>query len=406
MNEKNEGVEEVILEEVVTSDKMYFDELTDKALNKGIELNLPVLLIGETGTGKTSFIRSIAQEKGAELIRLNLTGQTGVDEILGKWLANSTGMYWVDGLLIKAMKEGHWIVFDEINMALPEILSALHSLLDDDRKIILKEHRGEKITPHVNFRFFATMNPSDEYSGTKELNKAFLSRFPIIQSVEYSSRETEIIVERTGLKKEDAEKVSMIAKEIRDLKAKEKISYTCSTRDILAFSNLLVNGFKVGEAFMLSIANKVATREERNGLLKIAEFVTGENMVIEVQTNEKGKMSFNSFSEIKEVIDTALKSEREIKSKNNELIKENTNLKEVGKKTIDELKKEIEEIKVKHSEEGSGDAKLEKKITKLKEKNMIEAGSRSIAEKTIQKMIKKYSLNEDEVEDIRSSIKL
>ena len=46
---------------------MYFDGLTEKALEKGVELNLPVLLVGETGTGKTSFIRSVANKKGAEL---------------------------------------------------------------------------------------------------------------------------------------------------------------------------------------------------------------------------------------------------------------------------------------------------------------------------------------------------
>ncbi|MCK9544912.1 MAG: AAA family ATPase [Novosphingobium sp.] len=341
---KKETSFEELTAEKKSSDVMYLDELTEKALEKGIELNLPVLLIGETGTGKTGAIKNVAQKKGVDLIRLNLTGQTGVDEILGKFLVNSRGMYWVDGLLIKAMKEGHWIVFDEINMALPEILSALHSLLDDDRKIVLKERNGELIRPHANFRFFATMNPSDEYTGTKELNKAFLSRFPIIQSVEYSNKEVDIISDRTGLKKQDAEKVAMIAKEIRDLKNKEKISYTCSTRDILAFSKLLVNGFKIQDAFMLSIANKVATKEEKVGVMKVAEFVTGEKMDIGISID--GKIhNFSSFEEVSEKIKESKKRVEDIESINKNLITEMEELKKNGVNEINEIKKELEKIK-------------------------------------------------------------
>lgn len=169
---------------------IYVDKGYRDTLEKAVTNNLPVLMIGDTGCGKTTIVRELAQRKGIELYRLNLTGQTGVDEFLGKWLASpEKGTYWLDGLLIKAMKEGKWLVLDEINMALPEILSALHSLLDDDRKVVMKEFDGSTIYPHPDFRLFATMNPEDEYAGTKELNKAFLSRFPVVMNIPYSPNE-------------------------------------------------------------------------------------------------------------------------------------------------------------------------------------------------------------------------
>jgi midasin len=51
-----------------------------------IENSQPVLLMGETGTGKTTLIREIAEEAKKELVRVNLNGQTGREELVGKYI--------------------------------------------------------------------------------------------------------------------------------------------------------------------------------------------------------------------------------------------------------------------------------------------------------------------------------
>jgi MoxR-like ATPase len=143
-----------------------------------INANIPVLVEGETGVGKTSAFRYLAGLTQNAYRRLNLNGSTTVDEFVGKIMLDEKGTKWVDGVLTDAMRKGHWLVLDEINAALPEILFVLHSVLDDDGYVVLAEHTGEVVRPHANFRVFATMNPSDgQYSGTKELNQAFLDRF-------------------------------------------------------------------------------------------------------------------------------------------------------------------------------------------------------------------------------------
>jgi len=150
--------------------------LTDIA--KFINLKQPVLIEGDTGVGKTSAFRYLAHQTQSPYRRLNLNGSTTVDEFVGKVMLDKDGTYWVDGVLIDAMRKGHWLVLDEINAALPEILFVLQSLLDDDGYVVLAEKDGEVVRPHDNFRVFATMNPSEgQYSGTKELNQAFLDRF-------------------------------------------------------------------------------------------------------------------------------------------------------------------------------------------------------------------------------------
>ena len=156
----------------------------------GVANNLPVLLIGETGVGKTLAVRYLAWKTNNGLRRVNLNGATTVDEFLGKLLINEQGTYWVNGVLVDAMLSGDWILLDEINACLPEIAFCLHSLLDDDRMVVLMEYDGRIVRPHPNFRLFASMNPSEEgrYGGTKTLNEALLDRFPIVIRMDYLVR--------------------------------------------------------------------------------------------------------------------------------------------------------------------------------------------------------------------------
>jgi midasin (ATPase involved in ribosome maturation) len=260
------------------SKKILLTPRIKKALEISISLDLPALLEGETGTGKTTFIRELAREKGKTLYRINLTGQTGVDELIGKWIVNQKeGMKWIDGLLVLAMKQGDWVVLDEVNMALPEILAKLHSLLDDDKKLVLIEKEGEEIIPHPDFRFFATQNPSEDYAGTKELNKAFLSRFPLVIRVDYTTQEAKLLTE---VSEDTAIKLVEIAREIRKSKERGDISLTCSTRDIIYASKLIKGGMTLPEALEVSVINK-APQEEKKAIEKMIEIFSGEKIIID-----------------------------------------------------------------------------------------------------------------------------
>lgn len=246
-----------------TASEAYF--ITDSNLNllrACVESNSAALLIGETGTGKTTIIREVAREKGKTLIRVSVNGSMGVEEILGKWLVNKGTTVWQDGILTMALRAGHWVVFDEINAALPEILFTLHSLLDDDRKIVLAEKDNEIVAPHNQFRFFATMNPPEEYAGTKDMNKALISRFTAVLNIDvlHDTDELKLLMKK-GADKDVAYKLVSLAKRLRIHKSKDEIFYFCSTRDLVQAVQLVAGGLSLSDACLGSIVNKMSKKE-------------------------------------------------------------------------------------------------------------------------------------------------
>jgi len=84
----------------------------------------------------------------------------------------------VEGPLVRAVREGHWILLDEINLAAPETLDCLAPLLQSrDSSLVLTE-RGD-LTPvprHAHFRLFACMNPATDV-GKRDLAPSVRARF-------------------------------------------------------------------------------------------------------------------------------------------------------------------------------------------------------------------------------------
>lgn len=224
--------------------------------------NLPVLLIGETGVGKTQAVRYLAWKTNNGLRRVNLNGATTVDEFLGKLLINEQGTYWVDGVLVDAMQAGDWILLDEINACLPEIAFCLHSLLDDDRMVVLTEHDGRIVRPHPDFRLFASMNPSEEgrYGGTKMLNEALMDRFAVVLRMEYlpEPEEIEAVIAQSGNDDRDVvTRMVRVANDSRQAIHSEKIFGSFSTRRVIDWARMSKT-FDVRESAEFTILSKLS----------------------------------------------------------------------------------------------------------------------------------------------------
>lgn len=144
----------------------------------------PLILIGHTGTGKTSMVTQVAAFLSQPVIRANMNGQTSISDFVGFWGVKGSETYWVDGVLPFAMREGFWLIVDELDFAEPPILSVLNAVLERNGKLVLKEKGHEVVEPHPNFRIIATANAVGQmaecrglYQGTNIMNEAFLDRF-------------------------------------------------------------------------------------------------------------------------------------------------------------------------------------------------------------------------------------
>lgn len=245
-----------------------YDERIIQGLKSCIALNESALLIGETGTGKTTLVNEFAKEQGKILHRVSVNGSMGVDEILGKWLAKDGSTYWIDGILTKAVREGHWVIFDELNAMLPEMGFALHSLLDDAKTITLAEKDGELVKAHHEFRFFGSMNPGDEYAGTKEVNMALMSRFGGVFYIDVfpTSHELEVLT-RNKVQEDYAKKLVNLGGELRAMRTKGDLYTFVSTRDLIQAGKLATNGLDLALAIEFAIVNKM-TSDEKEELRK------------------------------------------------------------------------------------------------------------------------------------------
>jgi midasin len=159
---------------------------------------LPVLLQGETSVGKTSLIGYLAQLTGNKCVRVNNHEHTDLQEYVGSYTADPTTgkLIFREGVLVDAMRQGYWLILDELNLAPSEVLEALNRLLDDNRELFIAETQ-ETIKAHPRFLLFATQNPpGGNYGGRKLLSRAFRNRFVELHFNDIPPQELETILHR------------------------------------------------------------------------------------------------------------------------------------------------------------------------------------------------------------------
>ncbi|XP_071901315.1 midasin-like isoform X1 [Coffea arabica] len=184
----------------------------------------PVLLQGPTSSGKTSLVQYLAAITGHEFVRINNHEHTDLQEYLGSYITDSNGrLVFHEGALVKAIRNGQWIVLDELNLAPSDVLEALNRLLDDNRELYIPELR-EVVRAHPGFMLFATQNPPNIYGGRKMLSRAFRNRFVEIHVDEIPEDELSTILEkRCKIPASYAKKMVDVMKELQLYRQSSKV---------------------------------------------------------------------------------------------------------------------------------------------------------------------------------------
>lgn len=163
---------------------------TARKVALAVRHGIPCMLEGETATAKTTAILWLAMLARQEAVRVNLSGHTDTGELVGRFVpstqggANRPAWEFAEGYIPKALREGWWVILDEVNLAEAQVLERLNPVLELPPTLVLTEHDGRRfgsngdVKVSERFRIFGTMNPG-EYAGRATLSPAFRDRWGI-----------------------------------------------------------------------------------------------------------------------------------------------------------------------------------------------------------------------------------
>lgn len=229
----------------------------------------PVLVQGPTSAGKTSMINYLASITGHKFVRINNHEHTDLQEYLGTYVSDSSGkLVFREGVLVEALRKGHWIVLDELNLAPTDVLEALNRLLDDNRELFIPETQ-EIIHPHPDFMLFATQNPPGLYGGRKVLSRAFRNRFLELHFDDIPQDELEIILkERCQIAPSYGKKIVEVYKQLSVRRQSSRLFeqknsfatlrdlFRWAMREAVGYEELAANGYML-------LAERVRSKEEK-----------------------------------------------------------------------------------------------------------------------------------------------
>lgn len=245
----------------------------------------PILIQGPTSAGKTSMIEFLAEYSGNKFVRINNHEHTDLQEYLGTYISGSDGkLKFQEGLLVQAMRQGHWIVLDELNLAPTDILEALNRLLDDNRELLIPETQ-EIVRPHDNFMLFSTQNPPGLYGGRKVLSRAFRNRFLELHYDDIPEDELEYILQKRSVNTapSDCRRIVSVYKELSRLRQTSRVFeqkdsfatlrdlFRWALRDAETREDIANNGFML-------LAERVRNDEERDAVRGVIETVFKANI--------------------------------------------------------------------------------------------------------------------------------
>uniref|UniRef100_A0A8C0BE41 Midasin n=1 Tax=Buteo japonicus TaxID=224669 RepID=A0A8C0BE41_9AVES len=291
------------------------NSITDYALNAGttalnaqrllraLQLNKPILLEGSPGVGKTSLVAALAKASGNCLVRINLSEQTDVTDLFGTDLPVEGGkggeFAWRDGPLLAALKAGHWIVLDELNLASQSVLEGLNACFDHRAEIFVPELGMNFHVQHKMTKIFGCQNPYRQGGGRKGLPKSFLNRFTQVYVDPLSAEDMEFI----GNTLFPAIDKSIIAKMVafnnkidKEIMAEKKWGqkggpWEFNLRDLFRWCQLMLvdqspGCYDPGQHVFLVYGERMRTREDKEKVISIFRDIFGQEADVYTGTRE------------------------------------------------------------------------------------------------------------------------
>lgn len=218
-----------------------------------------LLISGPQGTGKTEIIRQLAARRDYNFFSMSC----GMVESPNEWFGFRTVeegeiVYKISGFIEACETPRTVILLDEFNRLHSSLQNGLYNILDDTGAAwvdLIK--RNVRVASNV--LFIATANIGMTHTGTFQIDSAMEDRFSFHMKMHYLPEEDEIrvLMQKTTLRKNYAERLVKVAAKIRDdARIGEQITKAVSFRQLEAWASLIVAGMRPIEAFKYTILPK------------------------------------------------------------------------------------------------------------------------------------------------------
>ena len=236
---------------------LVMSELKWKYLIRSAVRGKNIMMTGPAGCGKTMAAKSVVNSLDRPDFYFNLGAtQDPRATLIGNVHFNkSKGTYFSESLFVKAIQTPNAVILlDELTRAHPDAWNILMTVLDYGQRYLRLDEQDGQATIKVasGVTFVATANIGNEYTATRQLDKALMDRFTIVEmDVLTDEEETGLLeymfphVENSLLKN-----VATIAHMTRVESSNEtaRIGSGISTRTSVEMSGLLFDGFNLEEA--------------------------------------------------------------------------------------------------------------------------------------------------------------
>ena len=214
---------------------------------------LPLLIKGPTGCGKTRFVEHMAARLQRPLVTVSCHDDLSASDLVGRFLIGNGNTQWSDGPLARAVRLGAICYLDEVVEARKDTTVVLHPLADD-RRILPIERTGEQLQAPPEFMLVISYNPGYQ-NLLKGLKPSTRQRF-VALSLGYPNAEVElaIIQMETGLPRPQAQQLVQLAKALRSL-SDQDLEETASTRLLVSAGRLVASGLSMRQACHAAIVD-------------------------------------------------------------------------------------------------------------------------------------------------------